>query len=118
MKEEITDPGFANAQTASRIVESRLCAGCDRPCGGAKYCPSCASEVAEIKIGVLRKVYAGGGPEVSTREKLQAAMFAARVKCAQWLWLPGLIFIGIILLQLGAASGDAVLDWIRVGDVQ
>jgi hypothetical protein len=71
-----------------------------------------------MEIDELEKMHARGAPKRSTRDLLRKALLVARMRCAEWLWVPNLIVVAVLMYYLGAVFGMAFLDWILVGGVQ
>jgi hypothetical protein len=99
-------------RSALRIVESRLCRGCDEPCGEAEYCRDCAIEVTEGDIEELERMYAG---KPAMRADALRVFRGIGRRAAKWLWIPNLILVGGGILYLAGVYGYALLKWIQLG---
>ena len=104
----------ARRPAGMRIVESRLCRGCEQPSGELEYCARCTEEIA-----ALNRMYALEERKRAEREQPGAdRVYSRLMSLRHLLWVPELIFVGCALLYLGFVFGHAVIEWITQGGVQ
>lgn len=101
-----------------RIVESRLCRGCDKPCGDREYCSDCGEYVGTLEVEFLEKTYGDKVGILTPAEKIQRGLLAARMKCGQLLWVPELVLVAGAAVYIGWVFAAAVLAWLEAGGVR